>query len=100
MLRATSAVGLALIYLAAWAVGLPAAETEKSEAAAKEETKAPDAEKPAPDAPPAPVADGETPPQQKARAKPPAEAAAPSPDYGVVFNSGPDPAAEVMEDGR
>ena len=72
-------------------------QPEKSEAAAKEEAKAPDAEKPAPDAPPAPVADGETPPQKKARAKPPAEAAAPSTDSGIVFNSGPDPGAEVME---
>jgi protein TonB len=72
---------------------------EKAEAAAKEEAKAPELEKPAPDAPPAPVADGETPPPQKARAnpKPQAESSANSAAPAIVFNSGRDPGAEVME---
>jgi protein TonB len=77
----------------------PKPQIEKTEAAAKEDTKAPDLEKPAPDAPPAPVADGETPPQQQARAdpKPAAEAPPSSAAPGIVFNSGRDPGAEVME---
>ena len=35
MLRAMSAAGLAMVLVAAWAAGLPAAESDKSEAAAK-----------------------------------------------------------------
>jgi TonB family protein len=72
--------------------------TEKSAAAAKEDTKAPDLEPPTPDDPPAPVADGETPPMREARAdpKPPAEAPAHSESSGVVFHFA-DPGAEVVD---